>query len=129
MFFVLLYNIVGCKHLASEGVFYTLCRMQASGERRCVLHSCYCCQIILKLKILLEQFVRSKFTVLLPFFPSGLLIRTNQSWMNCMVTIVGCKHRASEVSMVLYTWAAVVVEPVTFAYLYLHCGISHWADI
>ena len=21
------------------------------------------------------------------------------------------------------------IEPVTFAHLYLHCGISHWADI
>ena len=22
-----------------------------------------------------------------------------------------------------------IIEPVTFARLYLHCGISHWADI
>ena len=23
----------------------------------------------------------------------------------------------------------IFIEPVTFARLYLHCGISHWADI
>ena len=48
-----------------------------------------------------------------------------------IVVLVGCKHRASE--GVFYIggrgFVCQIFEPVTFARLYLHCGISHWADI
>ena len=45
--------------------------------------------------------------------------------------LVGCKHRASE--GVFYIggrgFVCQIIDLVTFARLYLHCGISHWADI
>ena len=46
-------------------------------------------------------------------------------------TLVGCKHRASEGLFYIggHGFVCQIIEPVTFARLYLHCGILHWADI
>ena len=51
--------------------------------------------------------------------------------LHLQLLLVGCKHRASE--SVFYIggrgFVCQIIEPVTFARLYLNCGISHWADI